>query len=113
MLNHKAVDTINVKTDHSEEGCAGLVGDGLRQQGLASARGAVQDHLDTALKKQFAIVFQEESSSHPLGRLDPHLLVVLGVGEGQLHRFLDLLQINGNKSSLSKYINSSQVEDST
>ena len=103
MLNHKAVDTINVKTDHSEEGCAGLVGDGLRQQGLASARGAVQDHLDTALKNQLAIVIQE-SSSHPLGRLDPHLLVVLGVGEGQLHRFLDLLQINGNKSSFGKLI---------
>ena len=47
----KTSDTIN-DTDHSEEGCAGLVGDGLRQQGLASARGAVQDHLQTAMNTQ-------------------------------------------------------------
>ena len=33
----------------------------------------------------------DESEPHPLGRLDPHLLIVLGVGEGKLHRLLDLL----------------------
>merc|ERR1719402_1060694 len=65
---------------HSEEGCAGLVGNGLRRQGLASARGAVQDH--------------------PLGRLNPHLLVVLGVGEGQFHRFLDLLDLRVKTSNI-------------
>merc|ERR1719285_1356216 len=52
-------------SNHSEEGCASLVGNSLCQQGLAGARGAVQDH--------------------PLGWLDPHLLVVFWMGERQLH----------------------------
>ena len=33
----------------------------------------------------------DECESHPLRRLDPHLLIVLGVGEGKLHGLLDLL----------------------
>ena len=27
----------------------------------------------------------DKCESHPLGRLNPHLLIVLGVGEGKLH----------------------------
>ena len=40
----KTSDTIN-DTDHSEEGCAGLVCDSFGQQGLPSARWTVKDHL--------------------------------------------------------------------
>merc|ERR1719500_2217763 len=86
QLSHKLGTVSKVLLDqfasnHSEEGCAGLVGNSLCQQGLAGARGAVQDH--------------------PLGRLDAHLLVVLWVGERQLNGFLDLLDLGVKTSDIS------------
>ena len=60
-------------TDDAEEGGAGLVGDGLGEEGLAGAGLAVQDD--------------------SLGGFDANVLVQLGVGQGQLDGLLDLLDL--------------------
>ena len=56
-------------TYHTKERGTSLIGDSLRQKSFPSAGGAVED--DT------------------LGGLDAHLLIVLGVGQGKLHRLLE------------------------